>query len=574
MLIEIFIEGLCLAFESFQMSTFEARLGDVEADVRSLRYEAGKLSKELQEVKDVVNRLSRQEISTFRESSMKLLGKVNKATSLNADILSFFVASMGSLLTAVTFKGRRKAREDFKFGLLNYRGFMASTQSSERIFETLSNLQEMTDLTGGRIVTGSVGSKTDMKAVAVSIAAFLKIAKLFGVKTCGITDQKLSRQDSIGLTIRFEDKYSIEDYAQHIKKQNDRLQIMKSNRRNVYILGPNGVGKSSWGNVISGEDIFEVGESDHTTMIPQSCDMEAAVGFRLWDTPGMFDGTEDQGLMMDYMNHVINVNGYFSAVLFVFNGIYPANEGTIKILQYAINQFGVRVKENFFVIINDFYGQGHKYKATYSEALHRFGFVEDGQNVIISSALSRPNSSCLHIRKTLSKMNPRLISTHLRAYKAVMNSHGDLKHAIRDLYLHGRKELEGLLRRGRIETVRYCDAGPRKNLSVPKDVLKFRQHSSNIILRRLGLTNDRIIEERTVLLKGSAYFLTLIRAQLNQEYTVGEVNIFVRHILGNERYILIHTPKEEYDYELRDATNMPNEVLRELLISHLIQETT
>lgn len=574
MLVEIFIEGLCLAFESFQMTTFEARLGGVEAEIKNMRYEAKKLSSELQEVKDVVNRLSRQQISAFRDSSIKLLGKVNKANSLNVDVLSYFVASMGSLLTAVVFKGRKKQKEDFKFGMRTYRGFIASTQSPERIFQTLSNLQELTELTGGRIVTGAVGSKSDMKAVAVSVAAFLKVAKLFGVETCGITDEKYQKQDSLGLTIRFEDRYSISAYESYIKEHTDRVQIIKSNRRNVYILGPNGVGKSSWGNVISGEETFEVGAADHTTMIPQSIDMETSYGFRLWDTPGMYDGTEDQGLMMDYMNRVINVNGYFSAVVFVFHGMAPANDLTKKILQYAIELFGEKVKERFFVIVNDFIGNGQNYKPTYSDILYRLGYKENGRNVVVSSALANPNSECHEIRNILSSFEPRLISSHLRAYRDVMEKHGDLAQAIHNLYLHGRKELENLLRGGKIETIRYCDAGPRKNISVPKDVLKFRQHSCNLFLRRLGLGNDKVVEERTVLLRGSPYFLTLIRAQLNQEYTIGEVNIFVRHILGNERYMLIHTPKEEHDYELRDASAMTNDELRELLISHLIHETS
>lgn len=43
MLVEIFIEGLCIAFESFQMTTFEARLGGVEAEIKNLKYEAGRL---------------------------------------------------------------------------------------------------------------------------------------------------------------------------------------------------------------------------------------------------------------------------------------------------------------------------------------------------------------------------------------------------------------------------------------------------------------------------------------------------------------------------------------------------
>lgn len=176
---------------------------------------------------------------------MKLLGKVNQETSLNADVHSYLFASMGSLLTAVVFKGRWKQREDFKFELRTYRGFIASMKSSKRIFQDFSNLQELKELTGGRIVTGSVGSKSDMKAAVVSIAAFLKISKLFGVETGWITDQNLQEQDALGLTIRFEDRYSISAYDKHIKEHTNRVQIIKLNTRNVYVLGPNGTGKLS-----------------------------------------------------------------------------------------------------------------------------------------------------------------------------------------------------------------------------------------------------------------------------------------------------------------------------------------
>lgn len=153
-----------------------------------------------------------------------------------------------------------------------------------------------------------------------------------------------------------------------------------------------------------------------------------------------------------------------------------------------------------------------------------------------------------------------------------MDSHGDLMQAIHNLYLHGRKELENLLRRGKIEKVRYFDAWPRKNIPVLKDVLKFRQQSSNHLLRRLVLGKDRVIEERIGLLRGSQYFLMLIRAQLNKEYTISEVNIFVRHILGNERYMLIHTTKAEFYYAIRDASSMSDNELRDLLITHLNEE--
>lgn len=102
-----------------------------------------------------------------------------------------------------------------------------------------------------------------------------------------------------------------------------------------------------------------------------------------------------------------------------------------------------------------------------------------------------------------------------------MDKQGNRKHAMQELYLHWRRELEGILRRGKIETIRYCNSGPRKNLSVPKDVLKFWQHLSNLLLRRLGLGSNKVVEERTVLLRGSTYFLTLIKSKRNQKYTIG-----------------------------------------------------
>lgn len=585
MLVELFIEGLCLAIDSFQMTSLEARLGGVEAAVQSLQYETSRLSSELTKVHETVNRQSTRHIATLRDSALRLLGNVNQATSANADILSFFVASVGTLITAVTFKGRRRSRPDFKYGLTTYRGFLAATQSPDRIFETLSRLQDLSDLTGGRIVTAAVGSEKDMKAVAVAIAAFFKIASIFGVKTCPpLTDNASERHSNDGydeeepedmhITVRFEGRYSMKSYEEVVKERTGRIEVLKVHRRNVYILGANGAGKSSWGNLISGEDPFEVGVSNHTTMIPQPCDMRQTYNFRLWDTPGLFDGSEEQGLMEDYMNHMIDVNGYCSGVLFVFSGVVPANEVTARILQYAVKRLGSHVRHNFVAIINDMYGVRGRYKATYSEMLHAHGFEEDGCNVLVSSALATPNRHCPGIRQRLAGFNERLVASHVRAYRAVIDGqgHGNLRQAVRKLYWHGRQELHSVLRRGRIETVRYCASGPRKNTAVPKDVLFFRQHSKNVLVRRLGLGHDHIVEERSVQLKGSPYFVTLIRAQMNQEYTFGEVNIFVKHILGNERYMLIHTPKAQYDYELRDATLMSDAELQDLVVSHLMDE--
>lgn len=586
MLVELFIEGLCLAIDSFQMTSLEARLGGVEAAVQSLEYETSRLSSELTKVHNIVNRQSTCHIATLRDSALQLLGRVNQATSVNADVLSFFVASVGTLITAVTFKGRRRPRTDFKYGLTTYRGFLAATQSPERIFQTLAKLQDLLDITGGRIVTAAVESTEDMKAVAMAIAAFFKIAALFGVKTCPpLSDSSSEAHNStdgedeeapgdMQITVRFEGRYSMASYEQVVKERTGRLEVLKAHRRNVYILGANGAGKSSWGNLISGEDPFEVGVSNHTTMIPQPCDMRRAYNFRLWDTPGLFDGSEEQGLMEDYMNHVIDVNGYCSGVLFVFSGVVPANEVTARILQYAVKRLGPHVRRNFVAIINDMYGAHGRYKATYSEMLHAHGFEEDGVNVLVSSALATPNRHCPGIRQRLAGFNERLVASHVRAYRAVIDGqgHGDLRQAVRKLYWHGRQELDSVLRRGRIETVRYCASGPRKNTAVAKDVLFFRQHSKNVLVRILGLGHDHIVEERSVQLKGSPYFVTLIRAQMNQEYTFGEVNIFVKHILGNERYMLIHTPKAQYDYELRDATLMSDAELQELVVSHLMDE--
>lgn len=569
LLAELFIEGLLLAKEWFQMSKLDARLEGIENSMTTLERDNRTIKADMLRVRNTVDCMANFQTMSLREDAMKLLNKVNSANASNADLVALFVASFGAHLTAFTFKGRRRQR--LAFGVQTYRGFIASTQTPERIFQTLHKFGELTELTGGRIVTGCVSSQANIRATAVAIAAFFKLAELLGVKTCPISDTADNPSD-VQVVVRFEGSYTLQDYANVLNDRSNRVEIVRLARKNVYILGPNGAGKSSWGNLISGEETFEVGTSNHTTMIPQPCDIESSCGFRIWDMPGMFDGSEEQTMMEDHTNHIVETNGYCSAVLFVFPGSVPANEGTGKILQYALDHFGDQVKQNFIAIVNEFWGQGLIRRETYAQMLYDYGYKVDANNIFVSNALKQPNSESLFIRQRLGKFKPKLVTKHREAYSLVMQGHNDLQAAVSNLYIHGKQELESLLRRGKIETVRHQTSGLKRHTTVPKDVILFRQHSKGYLMRKLGIGNNIVKEERSVLLKGPPLFITLVRAQMNQEYSTREVNLFLKHILSNRRHILIHTPESEHDYELRDATSMTDVDLQEILVQHLINQ--
>lgn len=560
-----------MGLDAFSLLRVDTRVQNLEEEMRTLQGKVKNVPGALKSLKETIEKVSNQEEKALKNYSMTLLGKYEKANVDNAEAMNLLVSSLGGTLSAITFKGRK--RQVNAGGVRDHRGFMAGTQAVERIFYSLGKLPELSSIISGRIVTACVSSPEDMKSAGLAIAAFYKVLNIFDLVTCPITDR--NTLDKM-IVVRFEGKYDLKSYVTYSQEQEKRTEIIRGARKNVYILGGNGHGKSSWGNLITGSENFEVGRSDHTTMIPQSCDIETGLGFRIWDTPGLFDGTEQAAFMEDHMNSVIRVNAYASAVLFVFCGSIPASDTTKKTLEYAVKLLGTHVQKQFIAIINDMGppGMAESRRETYIEMLHECGYATSLDNVLVANAANDTAGIRLIVKDKLAAFKPKLISEYTLKYDRIINHNGNLANAIKEAHESSKRELSDLLRRGKIETIWFRPETPgllkKGNVSVKPDEIIFRQNSKGYFSRKLGFGTNKVLEERRIKMKGSVTFQTKIRAQLNIEFHISQVGIFLAIILGDPRSILIHTPKGRYDYELRDASQISDEQVRQEIIEVLI----
>lgn len=285
----LFLQGLSMGYGYFEMRQFPLRIDSIERLMRDLRKDISEIGTEVQKVKERINNQASFQMKTVREQAVKLLSDARCASSLNVEILSLFVSSIGSHITSLFFKGTRKS---FKYSS-RYRAVLYNTMSPHEILKNVGRLRGLSKITGGSISTGCITSGEDMKACALSIAAFVKIASLFDVEVCPISDEAKSPNDEC-ILLRFEGRYTLSEFRTIRGEREEQKEIIRPMPKNVYILGPNGAGKSSWGNLISQSSKFEVGIGTHTTIDPQSLDIEASYDFRLWDTPGLFDGSEQE----------------------------------------------------------------------------------------------------------------------------------------------------------------------------------------------------------------------------------------------------------------------------------------
>lgn len=556
-----------MALDSFALNQLKFRMDGIQQDFCNLQRQVNEIDKEVEEVKKRVDNLANFQMRNVRGQVIKVLGDAGCATPENADIVSLFVSSIGSHITSLFFKG---VKRNSKFSS-RYRGVLYNTMAPEEILRQIEKMRGLSKITGGTISTGCITTAEDLKACALAIAAFVKIASLFEVDICPISSDKPTSPSDECMSIRFEGQYTLSEFKSITKQREERGEILQSMRKNVYILGSNGAGKSSWGNLISDSNTFEIGTGTHTTMDPQSFDVQAAYEFRLWDTPGLFDGSEQQCHMQDHMKYRINYNGYCSAVLFVFNRCTAPNAAVNDMLKFAVENIGDFVRDNFIAILNDEGEHAEDIYPSYCERLDEKGFVVKERNVILSSAKRLPNEDVFYVRQKLSSFETRLVRKHRQAYEDFLNSHEDIVLAVRRLFEHGKDELLEILRQGKVSTVRYRENGPSDMTRVPRDVIRFQQNALGFLRRKIKLGRNSIVQEKSIKLRGSSKFITLITAKMNAEYTIAEAHLFTRHILPNKKYILIHTPRGECDYELWDTTEMKKKDVQDIVARSLLE---
>lgn len=578
---DIFMEGLTSALSHFEMGSVKVRINKIEQEISALFEQLTSVKSEVGDVKRMVDKLKGANDNEVRDLVHSALHRVDRTGGDNADILCCFIRAIQSHITAITFKGiEKKKAEDAD----NYedesdldqrdelRDFVCKTMSVRQILENVVKLSEYESITGGRIATGFISTEDEMKECAHSIAVICKTFKIFDLECCAISaESEDSESPDNCIVLRFENRYDLSLYRSIAESSELSTEYVKSSRRNVYILGLNGAGKSTWGNLIAKKRSFEVGVSNHTTLIPLSYDVDHMQEFRIWDTPGLFDGSPEEGTIQDHMSFTINMNEYCSAVLFVFPRGRPPDRHTNAMLNYAIRVLGSFVKTQFIAILNDGESDAETRRRVYVRTMKRFGFSASSQNVFCSSALDATNADVEGIRKKLSGFKEELVQEHRSAYEDFIRTHStDPESAIRNLFDKGKRELETILRRGNV-TVKHFET--LDCVKRERDVIIFEQNSMNYIRRKLKIGKNKVKETKTVKIRGNSAknaenLITTVLARLATSYGFSEAKIFSQAFLAKDSYILLHTPTKSvnnYNYELWDFSTMNDEDIQSLV---------
>lgn len=572
MLLSSFLEGLSLAYKAYEMHQIDLQLTGLQTQVDDLKGSYRDVQNELDGIRETIDRVSTFQQRLIRDDAIKMLGAHGLANSTNVDAVSIFMSSLSSHILGIVFKGEIAQKK--AWGSSHTRGFFHSIMGHQAIMEKLADLSGLKKFTGARIETNIITSCAEMKAMAVAIGSFFKILEIFKLNTCPLTDAE-TMDGNCEVIIRFERQYGLKDYIDmkhHINNTDSRLQISKTTRKNVYVLGKNGCGKSTWANLIANKKVFEEGINHHTTMLPQAVDVEGSPSFRLWDMPGLFDGSAAQAHMEECMNFYIDLTGYCSGVLFIFSGSVPPDDTTNRVLNYALEHFGEHVKWSFVAVINSFDANAQARSGLYADKLHEYGFQLSTENFFVSDGKETSNAHAHIIRTKLSEYNAELVSRHRKAYDTLLQEHGNVTKVIHHLHKHSRKQLSAMLKQGNIETkIETKVVANADGTACKRHIIIFRQYSRAYLLRKLGL-HAEIKDERKVLISGCDRFIYGVRDRLKIVYQFQKKDVFLNHILPSQNSVLIHTPEEEYDYELRDLSGMSMAVLRSEVYGHLFHQ--
>lgn len=221
----------------------------------------------------------------------------------------------------------------------------------------MSEISELTSITGVRILTKQIKTEEEMRKVRMAVSSLYKVLQMFGKKVLPLSDQSPVDNDDI-VQILFDGISDMEYIVAHPLPEGADGGSSLAVPRNVYILGQNGAGKSTWGNLIAGRDAkftFKCGDAIHTTLMPQRCDVGADRGFRIWDLPGLYDGTSYAGAVQDHITDTIKSYCRYVCVIFIFHGLRPPDNNTKNILKYTLSLFRPSVRTSILAIVNNFY---------------------------------------------------------------------------------------------------------------------------------------------------------------------------------------------------------------------------
>lgn len=124
--------------------------------------------------------------------------------------------------------------------------------------------------------------------------------------------------------------------------------------KHVFLLGTTGVGKSSLGNLLVGQEVFHVDPTKTGTMFPQpqltSWGSERQI---VWDSPGLNDAKNRDPLFLKELALVVDRVQLASAVVLVIRSPARVPHSLIVALEKYIDLFGPQLSSVLFIVVNE-----------------------------------------------------------------------------------------------------------------------------------------------------------------------------------------------------------------------------
>lgn len=189
-------------------------------------------------------------------------------------------------------------------------------------------------------------------------------------------------------------------------------------------------------------------------MMPQHCDVGRHNAFRLWDLPGLYDGTPYATTMQQHITETINTNIRYSAVLFICNGKTQSNEIVNDILRYADELFGPSVRRSFIAIVNDFEADASQTTVqSYTTALDRLGLNVTERSLIVLGKEEK-FQKFQAIRDALDEFPVRVIWKFQSFFNELLTKHrNDINKVLAEIQKQTKKALGDFIGNARVSTM-------------------------------------------------------------------------------------------------------------------------
>lgn len=320
----------------------------------------------------------RRRTSDIVDKAAKILQRIDMFNNPeNLEVLLSFSTYVDAAIKGITITGN--IAPQFHGGPTTNTLLISAFSDRTISLESLSEMSRFTSITGIRILTKQIRTEEDMKKVGMAVSSLYKVLQIFGKPLLPLFDQPSSEEGAI-VQILFDGMYDMKYIVAHPISEGTSSGSSRAVPKNVYMFGQNGAGKSTWGNLIAGGSTkyaFVCGDGIHTTLLPQHCDIGPDERFRLWDLPGLYDGSSYASVIQDHISDTIKSNCRYVCVIFILHGLRPPDNNTNNILKYSLSIFGPSVRTSFLAIVNNFYGNSQKtspYANAYAHVLDFNGF--------------------------------------------------------------------------------------------------------------------------------------------------------------------------------------------------------